>query len=62
MAGRAARPLVVGPLADATSLKQALAIVPLVVALAAVGLALVSRTRRTDGAEGSRRATAGGLS
>jgi hypothetical protein len=36
-------PLTVGALADATSLKSALGILPVVLALAAVGLALVSR-------------------
>jgi fucose permease len=41
-------PLTVGPLADATSLKAALGIVPLVVVLAAAGLALVSRDRSRD--------------
>ena len=39
-------PLTVGPLADATSLKAALGIVPIVVLLAAAGLALVSRASR----------------
>jgi fucose permease len=38
-------PLTVGPLADATSLKAALGIVPIAVALAAAGLAFVSRAR-----------------
>jgi fucose permease len=43
-------PLVVGPLADATSLKAALGIVPVLVALAAVGLTFVARARtRTSG-------------
>ncbi len=38
-------PLTVGPLADATSLKAALGIVPIVLALAAAGLTLVGRAR-----------------
>jgi hypothetical protein len=38
-------PLVVGPLADATSLKAALGIVPVLLALAAVGLTFVGRAR-----------------
>jgi fucose permease len=38
-------PLTVGPLADATSLKAALAVVPMVLALAAAGLTLVGRAR-----------------
>jgi MFS family permease len=44
-------PLTVGALADATSLAAALAIVPVALALAAVGLTLVcrSRPRRTAG-------------
>jgi MFS family permease len=46
-------PLTVGTLADATSLKAALGVVPVALALAAVGLALVQRRRprSTDGAE-----------
>jgi predicted MFS family arabinose efflux permease len=39
-------PLTVGTLADATSLKAALGVVPVVLVLAAVGLAVVLRTRR----------------
>jgi MFS family permease len=39
-------PLTVGTLADATSLKAALGVVPVVLMLAAVGLAVVLRTRR----------------
>jgi len=38
-------PLTVGTLADATSLKAALGVVPVMVVLAAAGLTLVSRTR-----------------
>jgi predicted MFS family arabinose efflux permease len=38
-------PLTVGALADATSLTAALGVVPVVLALAAAGLALVRRTR-----------------
>jgi hypothetical protein len=38
-----AAPLTVGTLADATSLKAALAVVPVVLALAAAGLAVVRR-------------------
>jgi hypothetical protein len=38
-------PLTVGALADATSLAAALGIVPVALALAAVGLTLVRRTR-----------------
>ena len=38
-------PLTVGALADATSLTAALGVVPVLLALAAVGLALVRRTR-----------------
>jgi fucose permease len=38
-------PLVVGPLADATSLKAALGIVPVLLALAAAGLTLAGRAR-----------------
>jgi hypothetical protein len=38
-------PLAVGPLADATSLKAALGIVPIGLALAAAGLALVGRAQ-----------------
>jgi hypothetical protein len=38
-------PLTVGTLADATSLKAALAIVPVILALAAATLALVHRAR-----------------
>ena len=38
-------PLTVGTLADATSLKTALAVVPVLLALAAAGLALVLRAR-----------------
>ena len=56
-------PLVVGPLADATSLKAALGIVPVLVALAAVGLTFVARARtRTSGtrvAHAARAAAAG---
>jgi predicted MFS family arabinose efflux permease len=43
-------PLTVGTLADATSLRAALAVVPVVLALAAVGLALVRRARERMGA------------
>jgi len=44
-------PLTVGPLADATSLTTALAIVPIMLALASVGLTLVCRARtQADGA------------
>jgi fucose permease len=39
-------PLTIGPLADATSLSAALLIVPVLLALAAAGLALVVRRRR----------------
>jgi fucose permease len=39
-------PLTVGTLADATSLTAALGVVPVALALAAVGLTLVSRARR----------------
>jgi hypothetical protein len=38
-------PLTVGTLADATSLTAALGVVPVVLALAAVGLTLVRRAR-----------------
>jgi hypothetical protein len=38
-------PLTVGQLADATSLKAALGVVPIVLALAAAGLTLLSRAR-----------------
>jgi fucose permease len=40
-------PLTVGALADATSLKSALGVVPVMLALAAVGLMLVRRTARS---------------
>jgi len=40
-------PLTVGALADATSLKAALGVVPVMLALAAVGLVLVRRTARS---------------
>jgi MFS family permease len=44
-------PLVVGTLADATSIRAALGVVPVVLALAATGLALVCRARtRASGA------------
>jgi fucose permease len=42
-------PLMVGPLADATSLKTALGVVPIVLALAAAGLMLVGRATRALG-------------
>jgi MFS family permease len=42
-------PLTVGTLADATSLRAALAVVPVVLALAAIGLALVRRGRERVG-------------
>jgi hypothetical protein len=42
-------PLTVGTLADATSLKAALGLVPVLVALAAAGLILVGRTRTRAG-------------
>jgi MFS family permease len=46
-------PLTVGTLADAASLRAALGLVPVVLVLAAAGLALVSRTRaRASGAPG----------
>ncbi len=53
-------PLTVGMLADATSLKVALGVVPAMVMLAAAGLALVSRTRA--GASGARKTPADSLS
>jgi MFS family permease len=43
-------PLTVGTLADATSLRAALGVVPVVLALAAVGLAFVRRARERAGA------------
>src|SRR5215213_10031670 len=53
-------PLVVGPLADATSLKAALGIVPVLLALAAAGLTFVGRARtRTRGARVARATGAG---
>ena len=39
-------PLVVGALADATSLQAALGVVPVAIVLAAAGLAFVQRARR----------------
>ena len=39
-------PLTVGALADATSLKAALAVVPVMIVLAAAGLAIVQGARR----------------
>jgi MFS family permease len=44
-------PLTVGTLADATSLKVALSVVPVMVVLAAVGLMLVGQARATDRAQ-----------
>jgi hypothetical protein len=38
-------PLTIGPLADATSLTAALGVVPVLLALAAAGLTLLSRAR-----------------
>lgn len=55
-------PLTVGTLADATSLKAALGVVPVVLALAAVGLTLVRRGRtRASGASGTAVAPSGAL-
>ena len=50
-------PLVVGPLADATSLKAALGIVPVLVALAAAGLTFVGRARTSTSGTRVARAT-----
>jgi fucose permease len=44
-------PLVVGALADATSIKAALAVLPVVIVLAAVGLAVVQGARRRTAGE-----------
>jgi fucose permease len=46
-------PLTVGTLADATSLKAALGVVPVMVALAAAGLALIGPTRTRTRANGA---------
>ena len=45
-------PLTIGTLADATSLKAALGVVPVVLALAAVGLTLVRRAQLSRGSRG----------
>jgi uncharacterized protein YlxW (UPF0749 family) len=41
-------PLTIGTLADATTLKSAFAVVPVLLVLAAGGLALVRRSRREE--------------
>jgi MFS family permease len=52
-------PLTVGTLADATSLKAALGVVPVFVVLAALALALVQRARSRAGAASARPAASG---
>ena len=51
-------PLTVGTLADATSLKAALGMVPVVLVLAAVALAVVRRAARAREPAGDRRSAA----
>jgi hypothetical protein len=48
-------PLLVGTLADATSLRSALVVVPVMLALAAVGLVVVRRQAREAAATGDLR-------